>query len=229
MEAEQAEAIDSAAQAIAKSIEEGGVIHLFGCGHSHLLCEEVFFRAGGLACIHPILDTGVMLHEGALRASDLERFHGYGTLLMQRQEIRPREVLIVISTSGRNPVPVEVALAGKEKGATVVAITSLAYSASQAARSSNGMRLSDTGDIVIDNFVPPGDAALALPSLQTPFAPVSTVIGTAIVNAMLARAVEILVDKGVTPPVFLSGNLDGADAHNRSLAEKYRARVPALR
>lgn len=170
-----------------------------------------------------------MLHQGAIRSSDLERTVGYGTLLMKRQEVRPGEVLVVISTSGRNPVPVEVALAGKEMGATVIAITSIAYSSSQAPRHPNGKRLSDAGDIVIDNFVPPGDATLSLPGLPTPFAPASTVVGAAILQATLARAVEILVGRSVTPPLFLSGNMDGSDEHNAALVAQYRTRVPALR
>jgi len=229
VEQTEAGAMEAAAQAVSRSVADGGVVHLFGCGHSHMLCEELFYRAGGLACIHPIFNTGLMLHEGALQSSDLERMAGYGTTLMTREDIRPGEVLVVLSTSGRNPVPVEVALAGKGKGAIVVVVTSRAYSASQPPRHSSGRRLMDCGDIVIDNHVPPGDATLSLPGLDQPFAPASTVLGAAILNGVLARAVEIMGEAGVQAPVFLSGNLEGADAHNRSLAEQYRGRVPALK
>lgn len=229
VERDEAQAMEAAAQAVARCVTAGGVVHAFGCGHSHMLCEEIFYRAGGLACIHPIFDTGLMLHEGALRSSDLERTVGYGTALMKRVEIRPGEVLFVFSTSGRNPVPVEVALAGKEKGATVVAITSRAYSGSQPSRHPSGKRLMDVADIVIDNHVPPGDALLTLPGLPTPFAPGSTVVGAAILNAVLARAVELIAEAGMEPPVFFSGNLEGTDEHNSALAERYRPRVPELR
>lgn len=229
VEREEAAPMEAAAQAIARSVADGGVVHLFGCGHSHILCEEVFYRAGGLACIHPIFNTGLMLHEGALQSSDLERMTGYGATIMKREDIRPGEVLVVLSTSGRNPVPVEVALAGKEKGATVVVLTSRAYSASQSPRHPNGKRLMDCGDIVINNHAPPGDATLTVPGLDQPFAPSSTVVGAAILNAVLARAVQIMTEMGVEPPVFLSGNLEGTDAHNRALAERYRSRVPALK
>jgi len=222
-------AMNEAAAAIARSVAAGGVVHLFGCGHSHILCEETFYRAGGLACIHPILDSGLMLHEGAVRSSDLERMAGYGTLLMKRQDIRPGEVLVVMSTSGRNPVPVEVALAGKAKGATVVSLTSRAYSLSQPSRHSSGKRLLDVGDIVIDNHAPPGDAALSSPGLRTSFAPVSTVVGAAILNATLAKAIEFMVEQGVEPPVFVSGNLEGSDAHNLALVARYSPRIPMLR
>jgi uncharacterized phosphosugar-binding protein len=170
-----------------------------------------------------------MLHEGALESSRLERTVGYGARLMVGQDVRPGEVLVVISTSGRNPVPVEVALAGRALGATVVAITSRAYSGSQPPRHPSGKRLADAGDIVIDNKIPPGDAVLAPDGYATPFAPASTVVGAAIINGFLARAIEVLTARGVQPPVFLSGNLEGADAHNIALAERYRQRVPALR
>jgi uncharacterized phosphosugar-binding protein len=229
VEREEAAAMEAAARAVARCVAAGGVIHAFGCGHSHILCEEIFYRAGGLACIHPIFDTGLMLNEGALRSSDLERMVGYGATLMKREDIRPGEVLFVVSTSGRNPVPVEVALAGKEKGATVVAVTSRAYSGSQPPRHPSGKKLMDVGDIVIDNHVPPGDAILSLPGLRTPFGPGSTVVGAAILNGILARAVQLMTEAGVEPPVFFSGNLEGTDAHNRALAERYRPRVPALK
>lgn len=225
----EAESMERAAQAVADAIAADGLIHFFGCGHSHLLCEEVFFRAGGLACVHPILDSGLMLHEGAVRSSDLERMAGYGSLLVRRHRILPHEVLVVISTSGRNPVPVEVAQYGREQGATVIALTSIAYSQSQPSRHASGMRLCDAGDIVIDNHIPPGDALLSVEGFGVPFGPASTAIGAATIQQVLARAVALLVERGVEPPVFRSGNLDGADAHNMALVARYRGRVPALR
>lgn len=222
------EKMERVSEKIAESLKHDGVIHLFGAGHSHILTEEVFYRAGGLVPVHPILDTGLMLHEGAVRSSDLERMNGYGEIIMKHQEIRPGEVVFVISNSGRNPVPIEVALAAKEQGAFVVGLTSLDYSSKQSSRHKSGKRLFEVVDVAIDNHGVKGDAILKLDSFPVPFAPSSTVTGATIINAILARAIERLVDEGVEPPVFLSGNLDGADAHNLKLVAKYKDRIPNL-
>ncbi|WP_028273423.1 SIS domain-containing protein [Atopococcus tabaci] len=224
----QKEAMLEAGRKIAESIGQGGIVHLFGCGHSHILSEEVFYRAGGLAAISPILHEPLMLHEGALRSSQLERKNHYAEEFLPSVSFQSGDVLIVMSTSGRNPVPVDVALWAKEKGVYVVALTSIAYSDSQPSRHESGKRLYDVGDVVIDNRVPPGDAALELDGVPVPFAPVSTLIGTAIIQSVLAQAVEEMVKNGVEPPVFLSGNIEGADEHNQRLAERYAKRVPLL-
>ncbi|AQS55766.1 SIS domain-containing protein [Novibacillus thermophilus] len=220
--------MEQVSEKIVDSLKEDGVVHLFGAGHSHMLTEEVFYRAGGLVPVHPILDTGLMLHEGAVRSSDLERMNGYGEIVMKHQDIRPGEVVFVISNSGRNPVPIEVALAAKEQGAFVVGLTSLDYSSKQSSRHKSGKRLFEIVDVVIDNHGVEGDAILKLEAFPVPFAPSSTVAGAAIINAILARAIEHLVNEGIEPPVFLSGNLDGADEHNLKLVNKYKNRIPEL-
>ena len=113
---EQAKPIREAAEKVATCIQQGGIIHLFGCGHSHILTEEVFYRAGGLVPIRPILVEKLMLHEGAVRSSELERQNDLAVEFMEKQDIREGEIVFVLSTSGRNPVPVDVALMAKEKG-----------------------------------------------------------------------------------------------------------------
>ncbi|MCM2996608.1 putative phosphosugar-binding protein [Paenibacillus favisporus] len=224
----QAEEIRRAAVKVADCIEQGGIIHLFGCGHSHILTEEVFYRAGGLAPIRPIFVEKLMLHEGAVRSSELERQNGLAADFMDEQDIREGEVVFVLSTSGRNPVPVDVALMAGQKGAFTVGVTSLAYSKSQPSRHESGRHLADAVDLVIDNFSVKGDAVLRYPGMEVAFAPSSTVIGAAILNAVFAEAIGIMFDKGLTPPVFLSGNIDGADAHNEALIEAYKGRIALL-
>ncbi|MDF2630668.1 MAG: hypothetical protein K0R39_4499 [Symbiobacteriaceae bacterium] len=220
--------IQQAAERIAASIAAGGVVHLFGCGHSQMLTEEVFYRAGGLACVNPILDAGLALGGGAVKSSQFERMEGYGLAALSQQDLRAGEVMIVISTSGRNPVPVDVAQEARRRGLTVVALTSVAYSRSAKSRHSSGQVLCDVADVVIDTCGVPGDAVLELPGVAVKFSPVSTVIGAAVLNAVMARVVELLVERGVEPPIFLSGNLDGADARNMALVERYRARAGRL-
>lgn len=216
------------AERVAESIQSGGLIHLFGCGHSHLLTEEVFYRAGGLVPIHPILHEPLMLHEGALRASELERQNNYAQGFMKDQDIRKEDVVIVISTSGKNPVPIDVARIAREQGAYVIGITSSAY-AQETSRHRSGKLLHQCVDLTIDNHAPRGDALLQHPRVDAPFAPASTVTGTAILQGMFAEAIHILAEQGITPPVLLSGNIEEADEHNRRLVAQYKERIPNLR
>lgn len=225
---EEAGLLKQAAGRVAECIEKGGIVHLFGCGHSHILTEEVFYRAGGLAPVRPILVEQLMLHEGAVRSSELERQNGLARTFMEDQDIRPGEVVFVLSTSGRNPVPVDVALLAKEKGAYTIGITSFAYSESQPSRHASGKRLFEAVDLAIDNYAVKGDAVLTHPRIPVPFTPSSTVIGAAVLNAILAESIGMMADRGIKPPVFLSGNIDGADEHNRALIEKYKSRIPLL-
>jgi uncharacterized phosphosugar-binding protein len=217
------------AEKVANAIMNGGIIQLFGCGHSHILTEEVFYRAGGLVPIKPILIEPLMLHEGALRSSQLERKNDYAEGFLKKQDFQTNDVVFVISTSGRNPVPVDVAQAAKEKGAFVVGITSLEYSQSQPSRHKSGKHLFNSVDLVIDNYSVKGDAILSYEKVSVPFAPTSTVVGAVILNAIFAEAIKIMADHGFEPPIFLSGNIDGADSHNDSLVEKYRERIELLK
>lgn len=228
IENREAGAIEQAAAKTAEAIMNGGIIHLFGCGHSHILTEEVFYRAGGLVPIRPIFVEKLMLHEGAVRSSELERQNGLAAEFMNGQDIRPGEVMFVLSTSGRNPVPIDAALIAKQKGAFTIGITSMEYSQSQPSRHTSGKHLYNSVDLAIDNYAVKGDAVLTHPGSPVPFTPTSTVIGAAILNAVLAQAIVYMIERGYAPPVFLSGNIDGADEHNNTLIERYRARIPLL-
>ncbi|MFP3357357.1 SIS domain-containing protein [Planococcus sp. SIMBA_143] len=217
-----------AAEKVAEAIQAGGIIQLFGCGHSHILTEEVFYRAGGLVPVKPIFVEPLMLHEGAVRSSQLERENGYASGFLQEQDFRAGDVVFVISTSGRNPVPVDVALEAREKGAFVIGITSLDYSGSQSSRHKSGKYLFDSVDLIIDNHSVSGDAILSYEHVEVPFGPTSTVVGATMLNAIFAESIKRMADAGFAPPIFLSGNIDGADAHNMRLIEKYRERISLL-
>jgi uncharacterized phosphosugar-binding protein len=228
IEKEEGDRLREAARRVAEGLRRGGIVQLFGCGHSHLLTEEVFYRAGGLVPVKPILIEPLMLHEGAVRSSRLERQNGYAATFLADQDFREEDVVFVLSTSGRNPVPVDVALYAKTQGACVIAITSLKYAQSQPPRHHGGKRLHEVVDLVIDNHAPVGDALLTHPKVDVPFAPSSTVTGATLLNGILAEAVALLAESGVEPPVFLSGNLEGADGHNKRLIARYRKRIPLL-
>src|SRR5690625_310446 len=225
VEKEEQEVLTKDSKKVYEYIQNDGVVHLFGCGHSHILTEEVYYRAGGLVPIHPILHEPLMLHEGAVRSSSLERENDYAHKLMEQQDIRTGDVIFVISTSGRNPVPVDVAKIAKQKGAYVIGITSIEYSSSQPSRHTSGKHLFDAVDLVINNHAPIGDALLSYEKVSVKFAPSSTVIGATILNAILAESIKHMADSNYNPPIFLSGNIEGADEHNNKLIEKYKGRV----
>lgn len=220
--------MQEAALKIANAIKNGGIVHLYGCGHSHILTEEVFYRAGGLVPLSPIFHEPLMLHEGAMRSSMIERKNDYASTFMADRDITEKDIVIIISTSGRNPVPVDAALIAKEKGAYVIGMTSRKYSDSEASRHNTGKRLYDAVDLVIDNHSAVGDAILTHDLVKEPFAPTSTVVGAAILNAILAQSIANMAEDGFNPPVFLSGNLVGSDEHNQFLVKKYEGRIPLL-
>lgn len=229
VEKNESERMKQAAQKVADVIQAGGIIQLFGCGHSHILTEEVFYRAGGLVPIKPIFVEPLMLHEGAVRSSQLERKNGFANTFLEDQDFRPVDLVFVLSTSGRNPVPVDVAEAARKAGAFVIGITSKEYSQSQTSRHESGNYLFDSVDLVIDNFSVVGDAVLSYDKVKVPFGPTSTVVGATILNAIFAEAIQLMADNGFEPPIFLSGNVDGADRHNQLLIDRYRERIELLR
>jgi uncharacterized phosphosugar-binding protein len=188
------------------------------------MAEEGHFRAGGLACVVPILASSVMLHEGAVVSGVLERMTGLADPLLSRYPIGPDDTLFVYSNSGVNAVPVEAARYGKARGARVVAVTSIAYSKAAAAGRET---LAEIADIAIDNQGPPGDASVtAAEGLIV--GPISTVLGAAIWNAVLTETVARLAQSGEVAPAYISSNMPGSKDRNAALVERYRTRNPHL-
>jgi uncharacterized phosphosugar-binding protein len=228
VEKDEIGALNHAASKIAECIQNNGILHVFGCGHSHMLGEELFYRAGGLVPVSPILIEDLMLHKGAVRSSKLERQNGLGREFMQHISIEPGDVMIVASTSGRNPVPIDVADTARERGAFVIAITSPRYANTQSSRHSSGKYLYQAGDLTIDNHIEAGDTLMKEEALDIGFGSGSTIIGMAILNGIITEAVNIMISKGFTPPIFKSGNVDGTMEHNRKLIDRYKNRIPML-
>ncbi len=217
-------AMQAAADAVVEAVRADAVVYVFGTGHSHMLAEEVLYRAGGLAAAVPVLSAATMLHEGAVSGSALERTPGLVGPILDRYGIGARDVLVVISNSGVNAAPLEAARYGRERGAAVVALTSLAYSAQAA---DGRTRLADLADVVIDNGIPAGDAVAKLPGTELRAGPASTVVGAAILNAIMVDVAARLAAEG-DAPVYLSANMPGAAQNNRELVERYRGRNPHL-
>jgi uncharacterized phosphosugar-binding protein len=217
--------LERAAEVLAACIQRDGLIYIFGSGHSHMLAEEAHFRAGGLAATVPMLAAATMLHEAATVGSKLERLPGLVPALLARYPVGPTDVMIVVSTSGVNAAPVEAAMFGKARGATVIAITSESYSQAAA----NGRpRIADLADIVLDNGAPPGDATQDAGVDGLMVGPVSTVIGAALLNAALAETARRLIASGGPAPIYVSANMPGAADRNEDLIRHYQPRNPHL-
>ena len=223
----QGEAMEKAVTAVADTLSRGGTVYAFGTGHSHMLAEELFYRAGGLVRVCPILDDGLMLHTSASRSSQLERLSGYAaTLLDGGIDPTEKDIIFLFSNSGRNAVPVELALEMKKRGVRTVCITNLAQSTQASSRHSSGLRLFEICDIVIDNCGRLGDAAV--PVGEHRCGPTSTVIGAAILQAIVCAVVDQLHSRGVAPEVFCSSNVDGGDEINSRYIRQYRGTIPML-
>ena len=228
LENTQEQVIDQIAEACAESIYNGGLLYFFGTGHSHMICEEPFYRAGGLASIYPIFESDLMLHEGASKSSDYERIEGLGNVVVSHTPLGKGDVLFLISNSGRNCAIIDAALEAKKRGAITVAITSMNHTTQVSSRHSGGLNLYQVCDFVLDNGGIVGDASVELEGLPQKIAPTSSVIDITMVNLVMVNTVERLLAKGMTPPVFTSANTDQGDSANKGILETYKPRIPSL-
>lgn len=225
LEREEHDHMEQCIDALYDCVQNKHSIYTFGASHAGILSEELYYRAGGLMLMNPIFGREIMLDtEPITHTSAMERLVGYGTALARdRARFAAGDVLIAHSVSGRNPVTVEIAMAAKEAGATVIAVTNLAYSQSVSSRHPSGKLLYELADIVLDNHGDVGDAAVEIEGMEQKVSPTSTIAGAAMLNAIVAALVQKLVDGGMKrPPIFYSANLDGGDELNRALYEEYK-------
>ncbi len=212
----QMEAIEKASIACADAIEKGGILQAFGSGHSEAGAMEVAHRAGGFIPTKKILEPARGAYEG---------IEGVGANFMKKVDVRENDVVFVISNSGRNPLPIEMAIGAKEKGATVIAITALEASKKLTSKHSCGKNLYQLADIVLDNCVPEGDCGCEIKGYDSKICGMSMITTSVIVQALTYRTAEILIERGITPPMYKSQNIDGGREFNEALEAAYIDRL----
>ena len=217
---EQQTAMESAAAAVADVICCDGLVHVFGCGHSHLAALDTFYRAGGLACVSPLLDEDLMLHDGAAKSSRMEKMSGIAPEAFRRANVDPaKDLLVVISASGKNAAPVEMCECAKKAGVKLVTISSSSYL-------SHGAKLLSLGDIAIDCLVRYGDAVIDVGEAK--MGGLSTYASLFILNSILIEGSKKALARGTVPPIYVSGNVEGGAARNVALEQRYFGRVKRL-
>ncbi|MFF1559939.1 SIS domain-containing protein [Streptomyces sp. NPDC058279] len=224
---EEAGPIGAAAAAIADAVAAGKRLFAFGAGHSSLPAQDVVYRAGGLALMNFLAVPGTAGIDvmPATLGSALERVDGLAAAVLDSSPAAEGDVLVIISLSGRNALPVEMAMNARALGLTVIGVTSVAYTAETRSRHASGTFLKDHCDIVLDSKIAVGDAELSLDGIEAPFAPASTVVTCAIMQAVMAAAAGGLAARGIEPPLLRSGNVDGGHEWNGRVMREYGDRI----
>lgn len=221
----QEDEIRQAAEFLTDTVKNDGLIHTFGTGHSHMIAEEPYFRAGTLIPVNFVYDPSLAGSQQTVKSAYLERLERYGSILLDYIKPDPEDVFIIISNSGRNAVPVEMAMELQSSSNKTIVITSMTYSKNLKSRHSSGKKLYEVADIVLDNQGEVGDVALEIPEMEQGFGPTSTITGVYILNAIMVQTVLNLVDRDIEPPVFWSGNLNQGMEKNEKMMEKLWGRI----
>ena len=225
--------IRAAAKLMADAIEGDRLISVYGGGgHTTLPVGEMFFRAGGLACINPVMETGLSVFNQALKYLELERTVNYGASILKYYDLQKDDLLIIFHNIGINPATIDAAMEAKKRGVKIIAVSSSAWQKEMPAdhfiRHPNKTNLFDYADVCIDDYNPVGDAAVTVEGLDTPIAPTSNIVDFYIAHLLEIETVKECVARGVTPPVWSSANTPGGDEKNADYLAKYRPRVKML-
>jgi uncharacterized phosphosugar-binding protein len=229
----QEEAIKTAGKLMADAIEADRLIHVYGGGgHTTLPVGEMFFRAGGLANINPVMETALSVFNQALKYLELERTVNFGSSIVKYYDLKPNDVLIIFHNIGINPATIDAAAEAKSRGVKIIAVSSSHWQneipSDHFIRHPSKKNLFDFADVAIDDFNPVGDASIKVPGFETPIAPVSNIIDFYIAHLLEIETVKQCVERGITPPVWSSANAPGGDEKNASYIQKYRSRIKML-
>lgn len=222
----QTETLTAVAHKMADVVGADHLIYVFGAGHAGIVAEEMCYRAGGLVPAVPIFGPGLGVNtRPATLETELERLPGYAALLLDACKITAEDMLIIHSNSGRNAVAIEMAEEAKKRGICVVALTNVAHSRSVTSRHPGGLKLMDLADHVLDNCGVIGDAVVKLEGLNQQVSSTSTIVGVALLNALVTETARLLLERGIEPPIFRSANLDGSEASNKRWMDHYNSRL----
>lgn len=226
IEETQWDKINKSGMEIANAIKNKHCVFIFGASHAGILAQEMFYRTGGLAVLNAILPSEFMLNtRPVVQTSAMEKLDGYPAVILNHTPIKAEDILILHSVSGRNTAAIEMALEAKKRGVFTIGITNMTYTNGVTSRHKSGKKLCDVCDIVIDNCGDFEDSSILLDGMQQKIAPTSSVIGCTIVNMLLIRTVEYLLEMGIEPPIFHSANVDGGSEFNETLFEKYKDQI----
>ena len=232
IESTQSENIQKAADLMADCTKSGGIVHAFGTGHSHLVAEDIFWRGSTLANVHAILEPSMTGHAEITKSEYMEKLEGAGKLIVDYHRLSSPDVIIVISNSGNNVVPIDVAIEASKRGVKVISITSFEYANHLKTLHVSGRKLKDVADVAIDNCCPIGDAAVSFEDLPMKVGAVSTVAGSFIVHSLIVQTVEDLLNQGIKPDVYFNGsfmaNSREVEEYNQRVTDKYFFRIRNL-
>lgn len=225
--------IDAAASLMADAIANDRLIHVYGGGgHTTLPVGEMFFRAGGLANIDPVMEPALSVFNQALKYLELERTVNFGASIVRYYKLQKDDVLIIFHNIGINPATIDAAEEAKREGAKIIAVSSSCWQEEMPKdhfiRHPSGKNLFDLADVCINDYNPVGDAAVVVPGFETPIAPISNIVDFYIAHMLEIKTVAECVRRGIKPPVWSSANVPGGDEKNAALIEKYRPRVKML-
>ena len=205
----------------AENIKTGHVIHTFGTGHSHMVGIELFARAGGLGNVDAMLDPDTLTAFGAQRSGAIEKLSGLADIIYDQYNIQKGYIMIITSNSGRNAVPIEMAMRCQKEGIYTVAVTNLEQSKNTTSRHPSGKRLFECVDAIIDTAGPTGDSMMTIGSIKT--GPASSITSMFLLNTIVTEAIKILDAEGIKAPVLQSQNVDGFD--NDAIYKAYEGKV----
>lgn len=233
VEQEQLDNIRAAAALMAQAIQKDRLIHVFGGGgHTTLCVGEMFFRAGGLCNINPVMETGLSVFNQALKYLEFERSQHYGDAIVRYYRLQKDDVFIIFHNIGVNPATIDAAMEAKKAGAKIIAVSSALWHrglpADSPIRHPNGKNVFDYADVKIDDYNPVGDTIVRLEGFETPIAPVSNIVDFYIAHRLEIETAKACLAMGVEPPMWKSANVEGGDAFNQKNLDKYRDRVKML-
>lgn len=205
----------------AECIKTDHLIHTFGTGHSHMIGIELFARAGGLGNVDALLDPDTLTAFGAQRSGRMEKLEGLADIIYDDYQIQSGDLMVISSNSGRNALPIEMALRCRKEGIYVIAVTNVAQSSASISRHASGKHLYECADLILDTCGPAGDALLDIDGIRT--GPASSLVSMLLLNIVASEAIRVCMQDGHRPYVFQSQNVDGFD--NDAIYEHFQGRI----